>query len=199
MQARWVFLVAVGLVGSVGCPSAVAQGVSGPGMGPPVGITSIRLGSPLVREKVPAETTPPEPARQADTPPGGPGPFGAQLFGTTESAAPPPVLECEEPPAPSPPKKQRFHLEAGWENGLHLDSEDEQFHLHIGGNAQVDSTWLIAPHGAFAIPGGGMNGVENASATFIRRARLRAEGDIWGQFDYVVEIDFANADNDNDG
>src|SRR5262249_18588279 len=36
-------------------------------------------------------------------------------------------------------------------------------------------------------------------ATFIRRARLRADGDIWGQFDYVVEIDFANADNDNNG
>jgi len=149
---------------------------------------------------VPAEATPTDPPGPPPTSPGGPGPFGAQLFGTTGPAAPQPVLECEgtEAPAPSPPK-QRFHLEAGWDNGLHLDSEDDRFHLHVGGNAQVDSIWLIGPKGAFAIPGGGMNGVENASATFVRRARLRMDGDIFGQFDYVVEIDFANADNDNSG
>ena len=46
-------------------------------------------------------------------------------------------------------------------------SEDEKFHVHVGGNAQIDSTWLIAPKGLFAIPGGGMNGDENASATFL--------------------------------
>src|SRR6266567_3988795 len=199
MQARWAVLVVVGLVGSLGCPAAVAQSGSGPGTGPPAGITSIPMGSLRLREMVPAEATPTDPPGPPPTSPGGPGPFGAQLFGTTGTAAPQPVLECEgtEAPAPSPPK-QRFHLEAGWDNGLHLDSEDDRFHLHVGGNAQVDSTWLIGPKGAFAIPGGGMNGVENASATFVRRARLRMDGDIFGQFDYVVEIDFANADNDND-
>src|SRR5262249_28358829 len=49
------------------------------------------------------------------------------------------------------------------------------------------------------IPGGGMNGVENASATFIRRARVRLEGDIFDQFDFVLEYDFSNADNENSG
>src|SRR5262249_33562083 len=78
--------------------------------------------------------------------------------------------ECEETHPPAAPHKERFHLEASWDNGLHFDSADDQFHVHVGGNAQLDSTWLIGPKGAFAIPGGGMNGTENASATFVRRA-----------------------------
>jgi phosphate-selective porin OprO/OprP len=101
------------------------------------------------------------------------------------------------PPPPAP--EQRFRLEASWDNGLRLLSADNQFNLHIGGNAQVDSNWLIAPTSAFAIPGGGSNGVENAAATFLRRARLRAEGDIFDQFDYIVEYELANADNDSAG
>jgi phosphate-selective porin OprO/OprP len=71
--------------------------------------------------------------------------------------------------------------------------------VHVGGNAQVDSTWLIGPHGVFAIPGGGSNGTENDAATFVRRAYLRVDGDLFDQFDFVVEYNFANADNDSDG
>jgi phosphate-selective porin OprO/OprP len=51
----------------------------------------------------------------------------------------------------------------------------------------------------FAIPGGGQNGVENDAATFLRRVRLRLDGDIFDQFDYMVEYDLANANNENDG
>jgi phosphate-selective porin OprO/OprP len=100
--------------------------------------------------------------------------------------------------APRPPKKG-FRLEATWDNGLWLDSPDDQFHIHVGGNAQIDSTWLIGPHSVFAIPGGGQNGVENAAATMLRRVRLRFEGDLYDQFDYIVEYDFANANNENSG
>jgi phosphate-selective porin OprO/OprP len=103
--------------------------------------------------------------------------------------------------APAEPAEAggKYHLEAAWDKGLRFASPDEQFHIHVGGNAQIDSTWLIAPKGLFAIPGGGMNGVENAAATFIRRARIRLEGDLFNQFDYCVEYDLANADNDNNG
>jgi phosphate-selective porin OprO/OprP len=101
--------------------------------------------------------------------------------------------------APAPPAKRGFRLEATWDNGLWLDSADDQFHLHVGGNAQIDSTWLIGPHGVFAIPGGGQNGVENAAATFLRRVRLRFEGDLYDQFDYIVEYDLAHANNENSG
>jgi phosphate-selective porin OprO/OprP len=107
--------------------------------------------------------------------------------------------EGETSAGPPPPDKRRFHLEASWDNGLRWVSDDNQFRLHVGGNAQVDSTWLIGPKGVFAVPGGGDNGVENAAATFIRRARLRVEGDIFDQFDYIVEYDFAHGDNENSG
>src|SRR5205807_8964439 len=76
---------------------------------------------------------------------------------------------------------------------------DDAFHLHVGGNAQIDSTWLIAPNAAFALPNGSTSGIGGASATFLRRVRLRVEGDIYDQFDFIVEYDFANASNENDG
>jgi phosphate-selective porin OprO/OprP len=92
-----------------------------------------------------------------------------------------------------------FALTAGWLDGLRFKSADEAFHIHVGGNAQIDSTWLIGPRSAFALPNGSTSGIGNASATFLRRARLRVEGDIYDQFDFIIEYDFANAANDNNG
>jgi phosphate-selective porin OprO/OprP len=94
---------------------------------------------------------------------------------------------------------RRSPLEASWEDGLWFESSDKQFRIHVGGNGQWDSNWLIGPHSVFALPGGGTNGTENDSATFLRRVRLRLNGDIYERFDYMVEYDFANADNDNSG
>jgi phosphate-selective porin OprO/OprP len=102
----------------------------------------------------------------------------------------------EPTPSQAPGK---VHLEATWDNGLVLQSDDNAFHIHVGGNAQLDSTWLIGPVGVFAIPGGGMNGVENAAGLFLRRGRLRVDGDIYDQFDYVVEFDLSHAENENSG
>jgi phosphate-selective porin OprO/OprP len=107
------------------------------------------------------------------------------------------ALTC---PAPdSPPNPNRVHLEASWDNGLRFESDNQQWHVHVGGLAQLDSTWLIGPKGVFAIPGGGENGVENSAATFLRRARLRVEGDVWDQFDFIIEYDFSHAENDASG
>jgi len=175
-------------------------------------VDTIRLGPPLNREiapvfldgprssLVPADSPAPVPAVPPFTSTG-PGLFGIQVPEATEQAHEGVEMEApaSHPPECSDPHTQRTRLEASWDNGLHFDSADDRFHIHVGGNAQIDSTWLIAPQGAFAIPGGGMNGVDNSSATFIRRARVRLEGDVYSQFDYVVEVDFANADNDNDG
>jgi phosphate-selective porin OprO/OprP len=87
-----------------------------------------------------------------------------------------------------------------WTDGLRFQSLDNAFHVHVGGNAQIDSTWLIAPHSAFDLPNnGGTSGVGGAQATFLRRARLRVEGGLYDQFDFIVEYDLANASNDNDG
>jgi phosphate-selective porin OprO/OprP len=105
-------------------------------------------------------------------------------------------LESDDQPQA---KSRRVPLEASWDNGVHLQSADEEFKLHIGGVAQIDSVWLIGPQSVFALPGGGMNGVGNAQATQLRRAMLEADGTIFGQFDYKIQYDFANASNDNSG
>jgi len=99
----------------------------------------------------------------------------------------------------TPPPDPRTKLDAYWDNGFRLESSDKKFRLHIGGDVQIDSTWLIGPNSVFAIPGGGMNGIDNSSATFLRRARFRFEGDVYEQFDYLVQYDFANATNENSG
>src|SRR5262245_48174875 len=81
---------------------------------------------------------------------------------TVESLVPP-VIPGGLPASSEQPaegkERSRFHLEASWDNGLRFASADDQFHVHVGGNAQVDSAWLIGPKGVFAVPGGGMNGV----------------------------------------
>jgi len=98
-----------------------------------------------------------------------------------------------------PPPKKRFTLEAVWDNQLRFETQDKQFSIHVGGNAQIDTTWLIGPHGVFELPGGGTNGVENAAATYLRRVRFRFDGTIYERFDYSAEYDLANANNENDG
>lgn len=89
------------------------------------------------------------------------------------------------------PQERRFPLHASWDNGLHLESDNQQFNLHIGGIGQIDTVFLIGPQSVFTVPGGGSNGVGNAEATQIRRAILQADGAIFDQFDYSVEFDFA--------
>ncbi len=83
------------------------------------------------------------------------------------------------PPCVTPTRQidsRRTPLAVFWDNGLRFESENEQFHLHLGGSAQIDSTWLIGPQSVFLLPNGSSNGVGNAAATFLRRARLRAVG-----------------------
>jgi phosphate-selective porin OprO/OprP len=118
-----------------------------------------------------------------------------------------PAFAQEAPPTPPsapiemivpPPSPKGNPLEATWDNGLHLQSPDKQFDIHIGGVGQIDSVWLIGPQSVFAAPGGAANGVGNAQSTMLRRAILQADGTIYGQFDYSVQFDFANASNEND-
>jgi phosphate-selective porin OprO/OprP len=92
-----------------------------------------------------------------------------------------------------------IRLEATWDNGLIFRTEDERFHIHVGGAGQIDSVWFIGPQGVFDASGGSTSGVGNAAATLIRRAVLQADGDLFGQFDYIVQFDFANASNENNG
>jgi phosphate-selective porin OprO and OprP len=104
-----------------------------------------------------------------------------------------------EAAAPTAPAADAVVLQASWQNGVRLSSSDDQFHVHLGGLAQLDSTWLIGPHSVFLLPGDQMNGVGNSSATQLRRVRLVFDGDMYGMFDFVVSYDFANANDENSG
>jgi phosphate-selective porin OprO/OprP len=99
----------------------------------------------------------------------------------------------------SPEAQQPIRFDATWDNGLFLTSDDKQFRFHAGGRGQIDSVWLVGPQGNFVAPGGSTSGVGNAAATQIRRAELQMDGTIYGQFDFVVQYDFANANNENSG
>jgi phosphate-selective porin OprO/OprP len=115
------------------------------------------------------------------------------------NAAPAPAGNGAGMPTTTPAEKQPIHLDATWDDGLRFQSADERFHLHVGGAGQIDSVWLVGPHSLFDTPSGSTSGVGNAAATQIRRAVLQADGDIFDQFDYIVQFDFANASNDNSG
>jgi phosphate-selective porin OprO and OprP len=135
------------------------------------------FGEPQAQDPIPSK-----PAPAARIPAVAPGAISAESL-------------VEDMPYTSSPR--RYSLGAYWDNGLYFESDDEQFRLHIGGTGQVDSVWFIGPQSLFTNPAGATSGIGNANGTLLRRARLRADGTIFGQFDYSVELDFANASNDN--
>jgi phosphate-selective porin OprO/OprP len=90
-------------------------------------------------------------------------------------------------------------LDATWDNGVIVKSADDQFKFHAGGIGQIDTVWLVGPNGNFVAPGGSTSGVGNGSATQLRRAILQVDGTVYGQFDFIIQYDFANASNDNSG
>jgi phosphate-selective porin OprO/OprP len=126
-------------------------------------------------------------------------PSAAETTPTASNGLFPPSLVSPTSPASQDSERRRIPLFAFWDNGLRFESKDDQFHLHLGGTIQLDSTWPIGPASVFALPNGGANGVGNSSATFLRRARLRTDGDLFGLFDFIIEYDFANASNENSG
>jgi phosphate-selective porin OprO and OprP len=134
------------------------------------------------------------------------GSIDGQITPSAPSAVTPPMVgESGEPvwtpncDQAEPDALRRFPLEASWSNGFQIDSPDKQFHIHIGGVGQIDSVWYIGPTSAFKNAGGSSSTVQNSSATLLRRAILQADGDNFGQFDFSIQFDFANASNDNDG
>jgi phosphate-selective porin OprO/OprP len=181
MNIRALGVVLAVLVATVGCPAAMAQRVI-----PPAPTSADASSTPII----PAEVGPP--------PTGGPATPGPPAAKNNIAIWCPEGAENVLLADPHP-KKRGIPLEASWDNGLRLESADDQFHLHVGGIGQIDTVWLIGPQSVFALPGGGSNGVGNAQATLLRRAILQADGDIWGMFDYSIAFDFANASNDNSG
>lgn len=95
--------------------------------------------------------------------------------------------------------KNRIPLPSYWDNGLRLISEDERFNLHVGGNFQWDTVWLNGSDGVLGAPSSNATSTTNSGASLLRRARLKADGNIYSIFDYSLEYDLANAANENKG
>ncbi len=97
---------------------------------------------------------------------------------TTDEAARQPVSSREPADADERPR-----LNAYWDYGAVLESSDKAFRLHVGGRFDFDNTWY---HQSSELP----FLLEDGSD--MRRARLRADGAIGTNVDFVTEVNFAN-------
>ena len=95
------------------------------------------------------------------------------------------------PPAstPNPLLPEQGGLEASTDLGLHWRTADRSFALHLGGRFEWDTAWFTQSDGLLMGPAAGTR-LEDGTA--MRRARLRADGTVWQQIDYVFEVNFAN-------
>jgi len=88
---------------------------------------------------------------------------------------------------------------AYWDNGLHFETEDKDFNIHIGALIQADAAQMQANSAmqkGFASslqpinPGASTNSLNNHGAEF-RRARMQIDGTIFKDFEFMAEYDFA--------
>jgi phosphate-selective porin OprO/OprP len=87
------------------------------------------------------------------------------------------------PPPASADPDERPRLNLFWDNGAVMESADKAFRLHIGGRFDFDNTFY---HQSQDLPFLLQDGAD------MRRARLRADGSIGENIDFVTEVNFAN-------
>jgi phosphate-selective porin OprO/OprP len=80
-------------------------------------------------------------------------------------------------------------LNGTWKYGLQIESADQAFRVHVGGNLQFDSGWNAASDAVQFGPGG--TG-ELQDGAYFRRARIRIDGTMYEHFEWVAQFDFAN-------
>lgn len=93
--------------------------------------------------------------------------------------------------AKDPKIEDPLSFSSKWNNGWEASTKDKQFKYHVGGRVQFDAVFLQDSAGGFA--GTGLTGDQD-SLNF-RRARLRADGTMYGTIDWVTEYDFVNSVN----
>ncbi len=83
-------------------------------------------------------------------------------------------------------------LKAEWNNGLEFFSKNREFRVHVGGRAQFDTTSFTAGPGPSLLPAdGGLNPPVHGATNF-RRARLRVDGQMYENYEWITEFDFVN-------
>ncbi|MCI0463014.1 MAG: hypothetical protein L0Z62_39205 [Gemmataceae bacterium] len=80
-------------------------------------------------------------------------------------------------------------LTVTWDNGLHAQTADQSFKLHLGGRLEFDNTWFTQDSNLQIGPSAD---TRLTDGTLFRRARLRADGSVWEFIDFALEVNFAN-------
>jgi phosphate-selective porin OprO/OprP len=83
----------------------------------------------------------------------------------------------------------RPELTSTWNNGFVAESADKQFRFHLGGRLDWDNAWYQQDDNLLM---GGNPPSRLEDGTAMRRARLRADGTVYGWIDFVTEVNFAN-------
>lgn len=98
------------------------------------------------------------------------------------------------PASPAPPAKPTWKMD--WNNGLRFSRSDGEFKFHAGGTTFFDYGWNAVSPEVQTGPGG--TGVFE-DGVLIRRARVRMDGTMYRNVDWVVEYDFASTFINDDG
>ncbi len=90
--------------------------------------------------------------------------------------------------AKDPAKEDPLTMTSKWNNGWEASTKDKRFKYHVGGRVQLDTVFLQNSVDGFA----GTGATGDADSVNFRRARLRADGTMYGTIDWVTEYDFVN-------
>ncbi|MBI2480103.1 MAG: hypothetical protein HYV60_16175 [Planctomycetia bacterium] len=86
-------------------------------------------------------------------------------------------------------------MSATWNNGLELSTADKAFRVHVGGRTQFDAGWFSVDPNLYTPAGGPTAGLDNTygDGADFRRARLRIDGTMYENIEWVAEYDLVNS------
>lgn len=101
----------------------------------------------------------------------------------------PPLPDASTSIVESKPASTEVLFKATWHDGVVFESSNKRFKFHVGGRDQFDVAWMVAPK-SVQFGAGGVGRTDDA--TNFRRARLTADGTLYGTIDFWAEFDFLN-------
>ncbi|MBI4563317.1 MAG: porin [Planctomycetes bacterium] len=96
----------------------------------------------------------------------------------------------DEKPPGSSQNPQNGDFRAFWKEGLNFETADKHFRMKIGGRIHNDWVWVSHDDSITTAIG------DQEDGTLFRRARLYASGDIYENFFFKAQFDFAGGDAD---
>ena len=114
-----------------------------------------------------------------------------------------PAAASALPPGATVVTNDRTPLTASWNNGVVIESANKEFSVHLGGRMEWDAGTYEAPNSSVLelrrlnntpTSPGNANGWQDFQDNMnFRRARLRADGTIYNNIDFICEFEFAGS------